>query len=59
MKQDTNSPTQDIREALSKLFDAGTNLKSRAGQTIEAEFQYKKYSIDECINTLSKQLKEN
>ncbi len=40
---------EELRKTLAKLFDKGTLLKSRAGGTVEAEFFYKNYSVDEAM----------
>lgn len=47
MSVDNPEPTS--RTILAKLYDAGTLQKSRAGGTAEAEFYYKKVSVDEAL----------
>ena len=44
-----DNPEQTSRTVLAKLYDAGALQKSRAGGTAEAEFYYKKVSVDEAL----------
>jgi len=53
MDTSNKSSEEELRKVLSKLFDDGMNLKARAGHTIESEFMYRRFSIDEAMALIS------
>ncbi|WMM74450.1 hypothetical protein RCF27_09280 [Rhodococcus pyridinivorans] len=49
----------ELRETLARLFDAGTRIKIHAGGTMEAEFHYKQFCVDDAMQAVNEEADES